>query len=207
MVLSDERREKFLRKLIELRHRVSGNVDDVVDTINDHSNTLSNTSAVPVHLADVASNEIFADVEILENQNKILRQIETALQRIESGSYGTCEHCGIDIDEARLEVLPFATVCVACAEKGYNATTAHSNDSKVPTVDRDNVRLRGFQAIEFAEREGLSLNKSADHIDDEVFGLTIAEAEAIASDRPDLIWLDVPPSEYFGDRRNMKPER
>lgn len=69
------------------------------------------------------------------------------------------------------------------------------------------MRLTGFEAIEFAEREGFTLNKAADRIDEEMTGLTIAEAEAIATDRPDLIWLEVPSDEYFGERRNMEPER
>lgn len=69
------------------------------------------------------------------------------------------------------------------------------------------MRLTGFEAIEFAEREGFSLNKAADRIDEEMTGLTIAEAEAIATDRPDLIWLEVPADEYYGERRNMEPER
>ena len=69
------------------------------------------------------------------------------------------------------------------------------------------MRLTGFDAIEFAEREGLTLNKKADRIDEELTGMTVAEAEAIATDRPDLIWLDVPADEYYGERRNMEPER
>jgi hypothetical protein len=78
------------------------------------------------------------------------------------------------------------------------------------------MRLTGFEAIEYAEKEGLSLNKAADNIDDEATGLTVAEAEAIATDNPDLIWVDVPGVEQFGDRKgtedfggrvNMEPER
>lgn len=67
------------------------------------------------------------------------------------------------------------------------------------------MRLTGFSAIEFAEQEGLTLNKLADHIDDGVSGLTVAEAEAIADDDPDLIWLEVPADEYYGEPRNMEP--
>ena len=67
------------------------------------------------------------------------------------------------------------------------------------------MRLSGFDAIEFAEKEGLTLNKSADSIDDGASGLTIAEAEAIADDRPELIWVDVPADEYYGEMRNMEP--
>jgi hypothetical protein len=68
------------------------------------------------------------------------------------------------------------------------------------------MRLTGFEAIEFAEKEGLTLNKAADSIDPEAHGLSIAEAEAIATDDPDLIWLVIPDEEYT-ERRNMEPGR
>ena len=68
------------------------------------------------------------------------------------------------------------------------------------------MRLTGFDAIEFAEKEGLTLSKAADPIDDEVHSLSIAEAEAIAVDNPDLIWLVIPDEEY-GVRKNMEPGR
>ncbi|MEN6492828.1 MAG: hypothetical protein ABFD16_00935 [Thermoguttaceae bacterium] len=68
------------------------------------------------------------------------------------------------------------------------------------------MRLTGFEAIAFAEREGLTLNKAADNIDEAVTGLSIAEAEAIATEDPDLIWLDVPEAEAY-EPRNMEPGR
>jgi hypothetical protein len=54
------------------------------------------------------------------------------------------------------------------------------------------MRLSGFEAIEYAEREGLRLNKHPDSISGPRIGLSVAEAEAIASEDPGLIWLDVP---------------
>lgn len=79
------------------------------------------------------------------------------------------------------------------------------NDNADP--ENSAMRLTGFEAIEYAEKEGLKLNKAADHIDEEAFGLSIAEAEVIAADRPDLIWLVVPASKHYGERTNMEPER
>jgi hypothetical protein len=67
------------------------------------------------------------------------------------------------------------------------------------------MRLSGFDAIEYAEKEGLNLNKSADSIDDGATGLNIAAAEAIADDRPELIWLDISADEYYGEQRNVEP--
>jgi hypothetical protein len=69
------------------------------------------------------------------------------------------------------------------------------------------MRLTGFEAIEYAEKESLTLNKSGDSIDDAQEGLSIAEAEAIAVEDPELIWIDVPEDLYFNERINMEPER
>ena len=44
-----------------------------------------------------------------------LKKIDTALQRIAEGTYGECKVCGEDIAEARLNALPYATLCIACA--------------------------------------------------------------------------------------------
>jgi len=41
-------------------------------------------------------------------------EIDAALARVEAGTYGRCEACGKPIPEARLEVLPEATLCVSC---------------------------------------------------------------------------------------------
>jgi len=48
--------------------------------------------------------------------NDEIRQIKLALGRIEDGSYGKCGGCGKGILEKRLEVLPHASLCVACEE-------------------------------------------------------------------------------------------
>jgi hypothetical protein len=69
------------------------------------------------------------------------------------------------------------------------------------------MKLTGFAAIEFAEKEGYRLNTAASHIDEAQAGLTVAEAEAIATTEPELIWHEVPDDVYYGEPRNMEPER
>ncbi len=46
-----------------------------------------------------------------------LVQINHALARIESGDYGYCVECGVEIPEKRLLVLPYTERCVQCADK------------------------------------------------------------------------------------------
>ena len=45
-----------------------------------------------------------------------IREIRSALARLESGTYGTCSECSAPIVEGRLEALPFTTVCIDCAK-------------------------------------------------------------------------------------------
>jgi DnaK suppressor protein len=45
-----------------------------------------------------------------------LRRIDTALARINEGSYGQCESCGQEIPQARLQAEPTALRCVRCQE-------------------------------------------------------------------------------------------
>ena len=44
-----------------------------------------------------------------------LQQIDSALDRINQGTYGRCVKCGKEIPQERLEVLPYALMCVNCA--------------------------------------------------------------------------------------------
>lgn len=43
-----------------------------------------------------------------------LAQVEEALARLDEGTYGLCELCGEKIPPGRLEILPYATLCVTC---------------------------------------------------------------------------------------------
>jgi RNA polymerase-binding transcription factor DksA len=55
-------------------------------------------------------------------EEDVLTQIESALERIEAGTYGRCQECGQSIMPERLKILPYATLCVNCQsaqEKNY----------------------------------------------------------------------------------------
>jgi len=60
------------------------------------------------------------DDEVLEGLGNAavmeIRQIRQALHRIEDGTYGDCLKCGGKINEARLEALPHAMLCMKCAK-------------------------------------------------------------------------------------------
>jgi DnaK suppressor protein len=46
-----------------------------------------------------------------------LADVERALEKLDDGTYGTCDVCGELIGEDRLEAIPWATLCIVCARK------------------------------------------------------------------------------------------
>lgn len=54
-------------------------------------------------------------------QKKELSEIEEALARIQSGTYGICYQCGNNIPEDRLTALPYTTFCKICSGKQATA--------------------------------------------------------------------------------------
>ena len=74
----------------------------------------SELSHVDNHPADVATDtfEREKDFSILEQVEAELADVERALQRLDEGSYGTCQACGEAIDDERLEAMPAARLCV-----------------------------------------------------------------------------------------------
>jgi DnaK suppressor protein len=52
--------------------------------------------------------------ELGNGNQRALRDVVSALQRIDAGSFGSCERCGDEISEKRLEALPFARHCIGC---------------------------------------------------------------------------------------------
>ncbi len=51
------------------------------------------------------------------SERRLLRQVEGALERLELGDYGTCDHCRKPIGAKRLKAVPWARYCVECQEK------------------------------------------------------------------------------------------
>ncbi|NLY51109.1 MAG: conjugal transfer protein TraR [Firmicutes bacterium] len=71
------------------------------------------------HPADIGDEtyERAKDLGLLDNTQVLLAKVEEALRRLDEGIYGRCEVCGGEIDRARLEVLPYTTLCRSCKEK------------------------------------------------------------------------------------------
>ena len=117
---SGPRLEIIRRALLDLRARLRGDVVQTADAALHGSN--ETTSASP-DTADRASETAEQDLALglLGSAAGTLDKIEAALERIEDGSYGRCAECETTIPAARLEAIPYASCCVACAARKERA--------------------------------------------------------------------------------------
>ncbi len=96
----------------QMRPGVKANYADIVDSVPDIGDDA------------VADTLIDTDNAIIGQHLQHVRDITTALERIESGAYGTCIACGGEIDFERLVAYPTAKRCIACQrhhEKVYTS--------------------------------------------------------------------------------------
>ena len=108
---------KLRKQLEERRSEIENDVSFMADEIrsigvdqDDENGSLGN------HIADDGSNVSEAErlVTISEDFQHILGQIDSALGRMNDGTYGTCLRCGKPIGEERLEAFPYVAYCIEC---------------------------------------------------------------------------------------------
>lgn len=119
--------EDYRARLLSLTQQVSGESSRLEDETfhglgGESGGGLSN---VPLHLADLgnATTEEETGLTLLEQQERLLMECNAALARIDAGTFGSCEECGRPIAPGRLEAIPYARWCVACARRMEGALT------------------------------------------------------------------------------------
>jgi DnaK suppressor protein len=60
---------------------------------------------------------------LINNAQSMLEQINIALERLDSGTYGICTNCSKPIDPRRLGALPYVTLCIDCQAAAESAST------------------------------------------------------------------------------------
>jgi RNA polymerase-binding protein DksA len=76
-------------------------------------------SDVPLHPADLGNRatEEETSLLLLENEERLIQEINLALSRLNAGTYGRCETCRKNIAKERLDAVPYARRCIHCARE------------------------------------------------------------------------------------------
>ncbi|HEX3998649.1 MAG TPA: TraR/DksA C4-type zinc finger protein [Pirellulales bacterium] len=108
--------EQRKKQLLALRDRLTGTLRHVEQAALEDVQKGGEISGYHTHLADADEEGLDKEIAIAANEEGILEMVEDALQRIEEGTYGTCEECGQPIPTERLEAIPYTPHCVQCAQ-------------------------------------------------------------------------------------------
>lgn len=107
------------RRLLDLRDHFLDQMQSVAqDSLRSRAEN-NEASAVGQHQADAGSDAYEKDfaLSLLSQEQDALYEIEEALKRIETGTYGVCEMSNKHIPHARLEAIPFARFTVECQQQ------------------------------------------------------------------------------------------
>lgn len=104
-------------KLLELQDHIMTQMHGVAqDSLRSKSDSAG--SAFGMHQADAGSDAYEKDfaLSLLSQEQDALYEVEQAIKRIETGTYGVCEMSGEQIPAARLEAIPYARFTASCQE-------------------------------------------------------------------------------------------
>jgi DnaK suppressor protein len=121
--MNDRQREYFRRKLKAWKEEIIRDAELTLTAMQ------SDTDAHP-DLVDRASSEGDRAIELRarDRQRKLIAKIDSALSRIDDGTYGFCEETGEPISLARLDARPIATLSIEAQERHERREKIYRDD-------------------------------------------------------------------------------
>jgi len=125
----------YKNKLNKEKERVNGVIEQLRNNgmTKYNAEVSSELSFYDNHPSDTASETLNVELgrSLEANELSLLNKIDRALESIDNGTYGTCKQCGKDINEGRLDFLPYAENCIDCEDTISEIRTYNSNSRVV----------------------------------------------------------------------------
>ena len=121
--MNERQKEYFRRKLIAWKTDILRESRETLDSLQDQSDKLPD-------MADRASSETDRSIELRarDRQRKLIAKIDSALRRIDEGTYGYCEETGDPIGLKRLDARPIATLSIEAQERHERREKVYRDD-------------------------------------------------------------------------------
>lgn len=103
------------KKIFDIRKKLVEQRKSLLSEAEEALNALPGQAIFP-DLGDQASAEIDRNfmLRLRGREQKLLKKIEAAIEKIDNGTFGICDVCGQEIDIKRLEARPVTTMCIEC---------------------------------------------------------------------------------------------
>ena len=100
------------RKIMEaLKQELLGDIERTVHTMQDEATVFADPNDRASQESDIA-----LELRNRDRERKLIKKIDESIALIDSGEYGYCNSCGVEIGLKRLEARPTATLCIDCKE-------------------------------------------------------------------------------------------
>jgi DnaK suppressor protein len=109
MAIRKEKVENIKIQLVQRRDAIAADLRSATAHLIDDVTVY--TDSVDQAAADTEKN---FTLQLRNRERDVLLQINEALRRVESGTFGICEQCEEPISEGRIEAFPFTTLCIEC---------------------------------------------------------------------------------------------
>lgn len=106
--------ERFRNRLLEMKSQYTNLVRHVTEDVK----STEESKGYSQHQADEGTDDFDRSIslQVSDEEFKILKQIDRALQKIDENTYGICDITNEEIALARLEAIPYATMTVKAQE-------------------------------------------------------------------------------------------
>jgi len=107
--MNEKQREHFKAMLLTWKSELMEEVDRTVSHMKDEAANFPDP-------ADRATQEEEFSLELRtrDRERKLIKKIDSTIDRIDADDYGFCDACGVDIGIKRLEARPTANLCIDC---------------------------------------------------------------------------------------------
>ena len=102
------------RALEDLRAELVASAPDADAEVFHTRPDVADGSGETEHLVVAEQKEVAARLDALADRS--IEEIDEAIERLDAGTYGACVDCGQQIPVERLQAVPAAPCCVACAD-------------------------------------------------------------------------------------------
>ena len=107
--MNDAQLAHFRKILLDWKEQLISEAESTKSYIQDES-----TAMPDINDRATQEEEFALALRTRDRERKLIRKIDTSIAEIDSGDYGFCETCGVEIGVRRLEARPTATQCIDC---------------------------------------------------------------------------------------------
>ncbi|MGA7951590.1 MAG: RNA polymerase-binding protein DksA [Thiobacillaceae bacterium] len=107
--MNEKQQAHFRKLLLAWKGELSQDIDTTIHSMQDEATVFADPNDRATQESDMA-----LELRNRDRERKLIKKIEETMDKIDSGDYGYCESCGVEIGLERLQARPTASLCIDC---------------------------------------------------------------------------------------------